>query len=125
MSLFAPETIEVACDIDIEQTQRSFHAHAVPDGIDIRPGDTVLVHGLPGHVDFGEHLIFRSTATVTRAGALPRLWTKIAQLFELTELFEVGFQPLDEADRQPKYPRANPIPSAAPQWALNSARSAT
>ena len=125
MSLFAPETIEVACDVDIEQTQRSFHAHAVPDGIDIRPGDSVLVHGLPNHVEFGEHLIFRSTATVTRAGSLPRLWTKFAQLFELTELFEVGFQPLDEADRQPKYPRATPTSAAAHNWAPTSVRSAT
>jgi hypothetical protein len=25
--------LTVQCDVDIEQTQRSFHAHAVPDGI--------------------------------------------------------------------------------------------
>jgi hypothetical protein len=102
MSLFGGQTIEVACDVDIEQTQRSFHAYAVPDGIDIGPGDAVLVHGAPT-VGFGEHVTCRCTATVTRAGLLRRLWTEFRQIFELTELYEVGFQPMAESEIQPKY----------------------
>ena len=46
--------IEVACDVDIEKTAESFHAHAVPDGIDIQPGDVVVVHDMPDHVAFGD-----------------------------------------------------------------------
>ena len=114
MSLFGGETVEVACDVDIEQTQRSFHAYAVPDGIDIGPGDEVLVHGAPA-VGFGEHVTCRCMATVKRAGLLRRVWTEFRQIFELTELYEVGFQPLPESEVQPKYLaeriRTDPIPS--------------
>jgi hypothetical protein len=102
MNLFGGQTLEVGCDIDIEQTQRSFHAHAVPDGVDIQPGDQVVVHGAPS-VGFGEHITCRSTATVIKAGLLRRLWTQFAQVFELTELYEVGFQPIADSARQPKY----------------------
>ncbi len=86
-------TVEISCDLDIEQTPTSFHAHAVPDGIDIRPGDTVLIHDAPVYVAFGEHLVGVRTATVTRAGPLARAWTYVTSLFELTELYEVGFLP--------------------------------
>jgi len=34
-------------------------------------------------------------ATVTRAGLIDRLWTQAIGLFELTELYEVGFAPKD------------------------------
>ena len=56
--------IEVACDVDLERTLESFHAHAVPDGIDIRPGDTVLVHDMPDRLAFGERTLRRGRATV-------------------------------------------------------------
>ncbi len=85
-------TVEIVCDVDIEQTPYSFHAHAVPHGIDIRPGDSVLVHGAP-LLGFGEKMTCQRPATVTRAGALLRAWTSFTALFELTELYEVGFLP--------------------------------
>ena len=91
--LLGGETVEVECDVDIEQTPLSFHAHAVPDGIDIRPGDSVQVHGVPSDIDFGDALTCRCPATVTRAGALTRWWTEFTAMFELTELYEVGFLP--------------------------------
>ena len=91
--LLGGDTVEVECDVDIEQTPLSFHAHAVPDGIDIRPGDSVQVHGVPSAIDFGDALTCRCRATVTRAGALTRLWTEFTAMFELTELYEVGFLP--------------------------------
>ena len=84
--------IDVICDVDIEQTPRSFHAHAVPTGIDIRPGDSVLVHDTPT-VQFGEHVRCQCRATVTRGGMLARLRAHLAGLLELTELYEVGFAP--------------------------------
>ncbi|GAN76765.1 hypothetical protein [Acidisphaera rubrifaciens] len=85
--------VEVACDVDIEQSPESLHAYAVPDGIDIRPGDTVIVHADRISVGFGEHIAYRCPATVLRAGPIARAWTQLAGLFELTELYEVGFMP--------------------------------
>ncbi len=86
------ETIDINCDVDIEQTPESFHAHAVPMGIDIRPGDVVKVHGAPSGIGFGERMTCQLRATVTRAGVVERLWTEFTGLFALTELYEVGFE---------------------------------
>ena len=90
---FTPRTVAIHADIDIEKTAESFHAYAVPDGIAIRPGDVVVVHGVPTDIGFGDRLIARCPATVTRAGPLTRLWTEFTAMFELTELYEVGFMP--------------------------------
>ena len=96
MGVLARRRVEAACDVDLERTLDSFHAYAVPDGIAIRPGDVVQVHGLPSRLQFGEARCFRTTATVTRAGWLRRVWTQAASVFELTSLYEVGFQPDEE-----------------------------
>jgi hypothetical protein len=85
--------VDVPCMVEIEQTRESFHAHAIPQDIAIRPGDQVLVHGAPTHVEFGESISVPCRATVIRAGWLKRLWTQASGLFELTELYEVGFAP--------------------------------
>ena len=90
---FSAQTVEVTADIDIEKSPVSFHAHAVPDGVAIRPGDIVVVHGVPTDIGFGDRLISQCPATVTRAGPVARLWTKITAMTELTELYEVGFMP--------------------------------
>ena len=92
-SLFGGGTVRIVCDVDIEKSAESFHAHAVPDGIDIRPGDVVVVHGAPTDIGFGERLTCQCPATVTRAGAIGRAWTSFTAMFELTQLFEVGFEP--------------------------------
>ena len=88
--------IAIHADVDIEQTPTSFHAHAVPDGYDIRPGDVVSVHGVPD-VGFGEHVTCQLPATVIPANALQRAWTQFTAMFELTELYEVGFLPKEPA----------------------------
>jgi len=88
-----PKTITVPCVLEIERTADSFHAHAVPEGIVLRPGDRVVVHGAPERVEFGQRGVMRSYATVTRAGPLERLRTRFAAVFELTELYHVGFEP--------------------------------
>ena len=88
-----PHVIEVPCTVEIEQTAESFHAHAIPQGVAIRPGDCVLVHGAPSHVAFGARLCIPCRATVTRAGWVRRLWTQATAMLELTELYEVGFAP--------------------------------
>jgi hypothetical protein len=84
-------TVDVHCAVDIEQTRDSFHAHAVPQGIDIRPGDVVMVYGAPIDISFGDHITCDCRATVARAGWLVRAWTRVAGMFDLTELYEVGF----------------------------------
>ncbi len=86
-------TIDVPCTVEIEQTAESFHAHAIPENIDIRPGDSVLVHGAPSHVGFGERIRLPCRATVTRGSWLDRIWAQAAGMLELTELYEVGFAP--------------------------------
>jgi hypothetical protein len=82
---------EVPCTIDIENTPESLHAHVELDGIDARPGDMVRVHHAPAVVPFGQRIVRRSRATVTRAGVLTRALAHLNGYRELTELYEVGF----------------------------------
>jgi len=88
-------SIEVPCTVEIEHTADSLHAHVDLDGIDIEPGDEVIVHSAPVDVPFGQRIVVRRTATVVRANAVERAWTKLLAYLELTELYEVGFSPKD------------------------------
>jgi hypothetical protein len=84
--------IEVPCTVDIEQTPESLHAHVVTEGIEIQPGDRVLVHGAPSRIGYGEHVSLQCSATVIRATAFGRLWTQFTGLLEFAALYEVGFE---------------------------------
>ncbi len=85
---------DIPCTITIEQSPEHFHAHVELEGdIPLYPGDEVKVHGAPMTVDFGQSLSFTRMATVKRAGALTRVWTRFAAYFDLTELYEVSFNP--------------------------------
>jgi hypothetical protein len=84
-------SFEVPCTIEIEHTLESLHAYVELDGVDILPGDVVRVHDAPSIVPFGERIVRRSHATVTRAGVLARTVAHIKGYLELTELYEVGF----------------------------------
>lgn len=90
-------TEDVPCTVDIEQTAESFHAYAVPEGVYLHPGDEVLVHNTTGRVAFGERYSFETHATVYRANALTRMWTQWVAIFELAELYHVGFEPKEAA----------------------------
>jgi len=84
--------IDVGCTIEIENTFESLHAHVNLDGdLEIEPGDEVLVHGDVIRVPYGQKVTLRRQATVTRAGFVERLVTKLAARLELTELYEVSF----------------------------------
>ncbi len=83
--------VAVACSFDVAQTAESFHAHAIVEGIALRPGDIVVVHDAPAAIGFGEQVVAEGRATVFRAGPLTRAWTRLVSLLELTELYEVGF----------------------------------
>lgn len=93
--LFA-RSFEVDCTVDLEQTNDSLHAYVFLDGYDVGPGDEVRVIDPPTEVPFGGRLNRRCRATVTQAGLFGRIWTPIAAYLELTELYEVGFDPMDE-----------------------------
>ncbi len=90
------EQIEVACNIEIEQTRDTLHAHVSLDGIEVEHGDEVLVHEAPTYIEFGERVVTNSTATVWRANPLTRGLIRLKSYLLLTELYEVGFQPKEE-----------------------------
>lgn len=92
MRLGRRATEEVDCTIEIENTFESLHAHVeLHDAAPIGAGDEVLVHGDPIRVGYGEKVTLERRATVTRAGAISRMMTKLAAQFEITELYEVSF----------------------------------
>ena len=84
--------IKVPCTVEIEQTPESLHAHVIPEGIEIQPGDRVLVHGAPSRIGYGERVSLQCSATVIRATAFGRFWAQIEGLMEFTALYEVGFE---------------------------------
>lgn len=85
-------TVDVDCTVEIENTFESLHAHVRFDGgVTVNPGDEVTVHGKPIEVPYGEAQTFRRKATVKRAGALERIWTKATGDFEFMELCEFSF----------------------------------
>lgn len=90
--LFARKKIEVPCTVEVSHKFESLHAHVELDGgIEIQPGDEVIVHGTPIMAPYGEVITERRTATVTQAGALERLWTRMTGDFEFMELCEFSF----------------------------------
>lgn len=84
--------IEVACTIDLESTHDHFHAHVDLDGVEVDPGDQVLVHNAPTHIPFGTQRTYASRATVQRASWLRRQFVKLTGGTELYELYDVGFE---------------------------------
>ncbi|MDA0819344.1 MAG: hypothetical protein O3C52_02135 [Proteobacteria bacterium] len=90
----AGKRFNVPCEIAVEQSEDHFHAHVeLADGIEMQPGDQVLVHGDPIFIPFGRREVFHRTATVTRAGPVERALTRFAAYFDLKELYEVSFNP--------------------------------
>jgi hypothetical protein len=90
-----PRTFDVPCMLDIEVTPESVHAHAIPEGVTLYPGDRVLVHGVPDRIDFGDRFTRQCTATIIRASWLTRIWTRLTSVAEITELYEVSFAPVE------------------------------
>ena len=93
--MFGRRTIQARAEVDLENRPDSFHAYAVPTGVEIRAGDVVQIHGIPSEIAFGDHVLMECPATVSRAGSLLRTWTALTSMFLLTELYEVGFEPKD------------------------------
>jgi hypothetical protein len=88
-----PSVREVPCEVEIERTWESLHAHVnfKQDDVEIAEGDEVRVLGDPIYVPFGERRRLERTARVRHAGPLERLWTRITAFGELMELLEFSF----------------------------------
>ncbi|MEL7488046.1 MAG: hypothetical protein AAGJ87_12615 [Pseudomonadota bacterium] len=80
------------CTVTVLHTEETLEAHVELDG-DLNPeiGDRIIVGGAPVQVRFGETLVLRREAKVTRAAVWDKLWTRLKSFFLLTELYEVSF----------------------------------
>ena len=83
---------EVMCTVHVVNTFENLAAHVeLDDGITVEPGDEVLVHGKPIIVAYGESMMERRKATITRATWLERKWVKMTGDLEFMELLEFSF----------------------------------
>jgi hypothetical protein len=91
-ALFARQTFDIGCTVDVQNTFEALHAYVELDGdVAIQPGDEVIVHGKPVEVPYGERQVFKRQATVRRAHWLERTWTRMTGDFEFMELCEFSF----------------------------------
>ena len=92
MPLLPRRTEQVPCTVEVSHRFESLHAHVRFDnGAVIHPGDEVLVHGAPIMAAYGEVVVEHRTATITRATAVERLWTRLTGDLEFMELCEFSF----------------------------------
>ncbi|MGY6705411.1 hypothetical protein [Roseinatronobacter sp.] len=92
MSLFSRKVEKVPCTVEVSHRFEALHAHVrFNDGSIIHPGDEVQVQGPPVLAAWGELIVEDRIATITRANALERLWTRLTGDFEFMELCEFSF----------------------------------
>lgn len=92
MGILTRETERVPCTVEISHRFEELSAHVRFDnGAVVHPGDTVLVHGAPVMAPFGQIVSETREATITRASALERLWTRMTGDIEFMELCEFSF----------------------------------
>lgn len=92
MPLLARTKEQVPCTVEVSHRFESLHAHVRFDnGAVVHPGDEVLVHGKPVIAAYGEVITEQRIATITRATALERLWTRLTGDFGFMELCEFSF----------------------------------
>ncbi|MBU2533611.1 MAG: hypothetical protein KKB37_12790 [Alphaproteobacteria bacterium] len=83
---------QVTCAMKVQNTFESLHAHVeLPDGVDVMPGDSVIVHGEPIKVPYGECHFETRQATIVRASFIERTWTRWTGDLEFMELCEFSF----------------------------------
>jgi hypothetical protein len=92
MGLFTRESETAPCTVEVSHRFDSLHAHVrFNNGAVVHPGDEVLVQGPPVMAPYGEVVVEERIATITRASALERLWTRMTGDFEFMELCEFSF----------------------------------
>jgi hypothetical protein len=85
-------SFDIACTVEVEHGFDNLHAHVELAGdIEIFPGDRVHVHGDAIQLPYGCKIVEHRIATVTRATALERAWTRFKGQFAVTELYEISF----------------------------------
>ena len=92
MGIFTKYDEQVPCTVEVSHRFESLHAHVrFNNGAVVYPGDEVLVHGTPIMAAYGELIVEDRNATITRASAVERLWTKLTGDFGFMELCEFSF----------------------------------
>jgi uncharacterized Zn finger protein len=92
MPIFEKRKEQVPCTVEVSHRFESLHAHVRFDnGAVVHPGDEVLVHGAPVVAAYGEVVVEQRVATITRANALERAWTRLTGDFDFMELCEFSF----------------------------------
>ena len=92
MNIFHRERERVPCTVEVSHRFEELSAHVRFDnGAVVHPGDSVLVHGAPVMAPFGEVVLEKREATITRANALQRFWTRLTGDLEFMELCEFSF----------------------------------
>ncbi|MEL6607343.1 MAG: hypothetical protein AAFO58_03495 [Pseudomonadota bacterium] len=80
------------CTVTISHRFEELSAHVrFNNGTTVNPGDSVLVHGAEIMAPYGEVVSEDRTATITRASAIERLWTRATGDLEFMELCEFSF----------------------------------
>ncbi len=89
---FWTRRVDVPCTLQLTATHDHFGTHVNLEGIEVDPGDQVLVHNAPSRVPFGTDRTIASRATVHRASWLRRQFVKLTGGTEFYELYDVGFE---------------------------------
>jgi hypothetical protein len=87
----AGRAFDVDCTVSVSHCFEDLSAHVELDGVELEPGDKVHVHGAEICPPFGERVVERRRATVTRASWLERAWTRLTGDLACLELLEVSF----------------------------------
>ncbi len=92
MGLLTREFETAPCTVEVSHKFESLHAHVRFDnGAVVHPGDEVLVKGPPVMAPYGEVVIEKREARITRASTLERWWTRLTGDLEFMELCEFSF----------------------------------
>ena len=92
MGLITRSKETAPCTVTISHRFEELSAHVrFNNGATVNPGDSVLVHGSEIMAPYGEVVSEDRTATITRASAIERLWTRATGDLEFMELCEFSF----------------------------------
>ena len=92
MGLLTRTRERAPCTVEVSHRFEELSAHVRFDnGAVVHPGDTVLVHGPEIMAPYGEVVREAREATIVRASALERLWTRMTGDLEFMELCEFSF----------------------------------
>ncbi len=92
MGWLTREIERAPCTVEVSHKFESLHAHVrLDNGAVIHPGDAVKVQGPPIMAPFGEVVSEERQATIVRASALERFWTRMTGDIEVMELCEFSF----------------------------------